>query len=309
MRCSCCGAVNADNADICIECDEPVAASAGGHRGAGAWFAAYPVWLRWIIALPVVAVVGAIIVRRLDYAGLSNSSSGIVFAAAIAVTMFCTAYVAALAAPSYRKHVGLAVVFSELAVFCTSAIAVFNGPSSSFPTQESDAFFIVVLTGATVTIVSLAARKSLANKAFLTAMPGSNVGLQRGLGIAVALGASAAFAAVGIGVSELWRLYFPPIAANTLTALIGTGITVTLVIHYEPVRKKVAAWIVGGFFVTLSAVSIVRLASVLPRMELADKLWTMLIWSAIVLWSATMVGALLGLHAAWSSINAERREN
>jgi hypothetical protein len=139
-------------------------------------------------------------------------------------------------------------------------------------------------------------------------MPGGEVGVRRWLGISVAVGASAAFEAIGIGVAALSYPYFSAQAANALSAVICSGIVVTLIVDFEPARKKAAAWIVGGIYLTPTIASIVYGALLLPRIyPYGLDLW--LVGNAIILSSATMVGALLGLQAVWTPIKSERLEN
>jgi hypothetical protein len=118
VQCSTCGAHNPDGAITCAVCGEAPFAEVEFRGNGYSWIAAMPLWLRWFIALPCVAILAAMAIRRLVYTGFDDVTSGIIFPAAIAVVMFGAAQIAAHFAPSYKKQVGLAIVFSELAVFC-----------------------------------------------------------------------------------------------------------------------------------------------------------------------------------------------
>ncbi len=279
-----------------------------GGRG---WFETVPGWLRWIIALPVVAILEAVIVRKLEGAGLRDFSNSIIFPVAIALTIFVAAHIAATAARSYRKQVGFAIALAELAIVCQSYLAfVTFGSTDSlfFPPRKPIEFFAVILIGVAATIASLVVKRFPIDEPFPAMMPGGEVGVRRWLGISVAVGASAAFEAIGIGVAALSYPYFSAQAANALSAVICSGIVVTLIVDFEPARKKAAAWIVGGVYLTPTIASIVYGALLLPRIyPYGLDLW--LVGNAIILSSATMVGALLGLQAVWTPIKSERLEN
>jgi hypothetical protein len=236
------------------------------------WFKAVPSWIRWLIALPAASIVGAIVVRRLEYAGVNDLSSGALYPAGIALTIFGAAHLGALAAPSHRKQVGLAIAFGELAVFLETylAISIFGGPTSFFPASIKVVYAIAILIGVSAAVAPLVARRSLSDESRLTIhLPRADVGLRRGLGIAVALGASAAFEAIAIGTSYVSHAYSVA-TANMLSAVVGTAILVTLVVDLEPTKKTIAACIVGGVIFAALVVNITFVAYFFMRFHPTD---------------------------------------
>jgi hypothetical protein len=152
-------------------------------------------------------------------------------------------------------------------------------------------------------VAPLVARKSLSDESRLTIhLPRADVGLRRGIGIAVALGASAAFEAIAIGTSYLWHAYSVA-TANMLTAVVGTGILVTLVVDFEPTKKTIAACIVGGVIFAAMITNITFMDSFFMRFHPTDGFMLWVCWNSIALSIATMVGTLLGLQAAFPTKN------
>jgi hypothetical protein len=303
VQCSTCGAHNPDGAITCAVCGEAPFAEVEFRGNGYSWIAAMPLWLRWFIALPCVAILAAMAIRRLVYTGFDDVTSGIIFPAAIAVVMFGAAQIAAHFAPSYKKQVGLAIVFSELAVFCAVFFnsVIFSMEEAHDPARVASLNFIVPLLGAAAAVVSLAVSKTLSDEPMqLVELRVTNLGLRRGLGIALALAASAAFEAATVGASKACSSCLPPLYAYILDAVFSTGIIVTLVIAYEPVRKKVAAWVVAGIFLIVSAVNLWLIASEFIRYRIRDPVGESLGLTSTMLTIGTVIGTILGLYASAS---------
>jgi hypothetical protein len=301
VQCSTCGAHNPDGAMRCAVCDEAPSAEVEESGTRLEWIAAMPVWLRWFIALPCVAIIGAMAIRRLVFTGFDDVTTGIIFPAAIAVVIFGAAQIAAHIAPSYKKQVGLAIVFSEVAVFCSVFLndLIFSMFDTYSPAKIGSLNFIVPLLGAAAAIVSLIVSKTLTDEPVqLLDVRVTDVGLRRGLGIALALAASAAFEAAALGVSKACYYCLPTPSANVLASFISTAIIVTLVIAYEPVRKKVATWVVAGIFLIVSAVNLGLIASVFIRYRVDDSVGESMGLQSTMLTIGTIVGTILGLYSS-----------
>jgi hypothetical protein len=303
MRCSTCGAQNEEDAIRCVVCNERPYAESEDNGPRQAWLDAMPDWLRWFIALPGVAIAAAMIIRPLEHAGFDDATTGIVFPAAIAIVMFGAAQIAARTAPSYKKHVGLAIVFAELAAFCMTFlyIMIFHSQTSPYPTMVVSLNLIIPLLGAAAAVVLLGVGKTICDEPMKTLIPpGLNVGFRRGLGIALALATSAAVASIGLGASAVCRTCLSISAVHTLSAVIGTAIIVALVVAYEPVKKKVAAWVVAGIFIVASVVGIGIIAKLFVRYHdlfPLDPYFLSSVYYSLNLSAASIVGTILGLQA------------
>jgi hypothetical protein len=306
VRCSTCGGHNPDGALTCAVCGAAPSAEVDDRGVRLEWIAAMPLWLRWFIALPCVAIVGAMAIRRLVYTGFDDVTSGIVFPAAIAVVIFGAAQIAAHIAPSYKKQVGLAIIFSEVAVFCSVFLndLIFSMVATYNPAKIESPNFVLPLLGAAAAVVSIATSKTLTDEPMqLMEVPATDVGLRRGLGIALALAASAAFDAAAIGAAKACYACLPSVYAYILSAVISTGIIVTLVIAYEPVRKKIAAWVVAGIFIGVSLAAFGSLATLAMRfggLFPHDASLEFQVLFAATMSAGTIIGTILGLYAAAS---------
>ena len=273
-----------------------------------------PLWLRWFIALPCVSILGAMAIRRLVFADFFEAAtSGIIIPAAIAVIVFGAAQIAARVAPSYKKHVGLAVAFSELAVyfaaFFYSAVYSVSEPRDSMfesydPAKIASFNFIAPLIGAASAIVSLAMSKTSTDDPMqLVEVHATDLGLRRGLGISLALAASAAFEAAAFGTTMACYACFPTSYAFALSAVVSTGVMVTLVIAYEPVRKNLAAWLVAGVFIVPSLVVLGFVVAYSIRYGVLYRSLPLLefeTYFVAILSIGTIIGTILGLYAAAS---------
>jgi hypothetical protein len=304
MRCSTCGAHNEDGASTCVECDEPLSTSNAEGANALQWLETIPTWLRWIIALPGVAIGGAIVIRQLEFAGLRDVSSGIIYPAALALTILAASQIAAYAAPSHRYHVGLVVATAELAVFLEGllVVAVLDANQApSLPTWTLVLYLVIPSIGAIASVASLGGSRSLADAPIsMLNLSNSSVGVRWLIGVSLAVSAALAFGAVISAVSALLPAYLPVGAASLLTDVIGPGIVVATVADHAPARKMVAAWIAAGAFVITSAVSITFVVAYFARGGFARLLLfdeTIFILFAF----AAAVGAIFGLRAAADS--------
>lgn len=302
MRCSTCGALNEDGAINCGECDEPIAQKVGCGADSIEWLDAIPDWLRWTVALPGIAIIGAIVDRQLEIAGFNDVSSGIVFPSAIALTIFVAAHVAAFAAPSYRKHVGLAIAFGEFATifgpFLT--VTIFRYQSSFYPAPSILVLYLVFpMVGVAAAARTLFGSATLVDKPMhAIGLPMTDPRLRWFLAISSALGAGAAFDAIVMGASALWRPYLPMGTANALIAVIEAAITVALVAEYAPAKKIVAARVVAGAYVTISVASILYLAFLFMRYAPVYDLIALEWANYTLLFAASIIGTVLGLRAA-----------
>jgi len=191
LHCSTCGAQNADGVIACAECDEPFSGDFVEGAHPPTWLQTIPAWLRWIVALPGVAIIGSIVVRRLEFAGLDDISSGIFYPSAVALAMFAAAHAAAFAAPSYRRLIGLAVAIAELSIFLGGLLSVFMLDSDrppSYPVWIQVLYLVIPIAGVAGSALSLARSKSLVDEPMGTInLPVSDLGLRWGLGMSVAL--------------------------------------------------------------------------------------------------------------------------
>ncbi|HEY7980147.1 MAG TPA: hypothetical protein VID19_01590 [Candidatus Eremiobacteraceae bacterium] len=217
--------------------------------------------------------------------------------------IFGAAQIAARIAPSYKKQVGLTIIFSEVAVFCSVFLddLIYSMFETYNPAKIGSPNFMLPLLGAAAAIVSLVVSKTLTDEPMrLVKVRVTDLGLRRGLGIALALAASGAFEAIAFGVVKACYYCLPLPYANILTAVISTGIVVALVIAYEPVRKKVAAWVVAGIFLIVSAVNLGVIATAFIRYRFHDPLMESIGLTTSILSIGMIIGIILGLSASAS---------
>jgi hypothetical protein len=129
-------------------------------------------------------------------------------------------------------------------------------------------------------------------------LPVTDIRLRWFLAISAALGAGAAFDVLVMGASALWRSYLPMGTANALIAVIEAAITVVLVAEYAPAKKIVAARVVAGAYVTISIAMILYGALFFIRHAPVYDLIALELANYTLLFTAAIIGALLGLRAA-----------
>src|ERR1700733_136593 len=244
MNCSNCGAPLDSDAAACVESREQHADDLVETAGPLKWLAIMPSWLRWIIALPGGSFVGAMVVRRIELAGLNDHSIGIIYPSAIALTMYGTAYLAAVTAPSDQRQVGLATIYAQLAAYCISLLlsALVGVQVVPFSGMHLTLNLIMPAIGTAGAVLSIARNTSRINNRLITTnLVSTDAGFRLWLGISVAVSLAAGFEIIGLGVSALWPTYLPFQSENSIVVLIASGIIVRLIAEYAPARNMLAA--------------------------------------------------------------------
>lgn len=301
VRCATCGAQSEDRATTCIECGESLVDE---PKESSPWIeslASLPAWLRWIVALPVVSIVAAIAVRLLEYVGLRDPSIVVLPALAAAVVIYAAAHVAAFAAPSLRKHVGLVIAVAEVTVFFGVLLSVAMAGTDEPPPLVVVLYTVIPLLGLAAAILSLSRNKSMIDEPMRIlrhSVPGFDLGWF--VTITGAFAAAVVFNCFLVGVNALWPRYLSVGATQSLAAVIESWILVTFVAYFAPARNMVAARVAAGTLVALSVLGIVFTIFAFSRISmLRVPGYIEFDFAHNLLMSVAMIsGALLGLKAA-----------
>lgn len=225
-----------------------------------------PDWLRWLLALPVVSIAGAVAVRMLLFAGV-NQPLGLIFPLAVTAVIIAAAWAAARVAPSHGAYVGMAVALADLVAFTTAlAFAVWFKTSSSPPPPEVGVLLLAAggLIGGAVATYTLARDAVIigvgpAPALFADLGPQSNwlLAVFRILFPATALGATCTIVAASL------PKYFPAGPAADVLIVLAPAVTVAAVAWYVPTREVLAARLAAGVFYALGAAEIVATTAAL----------------------------------------------
>lgn len=300
--CPTCGAENDASLLNCAECDEPISDHRDERVRSPGWIETIPPWIRWVVALPGIAIVGSNVIRQLAYAGLNDVTSGLLYPSAIALSIFAAALLASIAAPSYRKHVGLAVAFGDASALYGLLLGVFvleYIPAPSISALMLAAYIAAPAIGVTAAAFSINRIIRLAEgpREAPSLVAGDYVA-RLWLAVLAAAGVASAFAGICLGVTVLWYRFLPIGVAGNFTAVIGTGITIVLVAEYAPSRKLFAARVTAAVFLAIGTIGLELAAYYYVHFPYRVSLILFDEASLALSSLSTVCGAALGLRAA-----------
>ncbi|HEY5094703.1 MAG TPA: hypothetical protein VII69_06300 [Candidatus Eremiobacteraceae bacterium] len=300
--CPTCGAENEAASLNCAECDEPFSESPDEGGNPLRELEKFPAWARWLIALPGVSIVAAIVIRQLASAGFHDIANTAIYAVAMAIAIVAAAQAAAFIAPSYRTEVGLVVAIAELAVILKVLVSAASQDllfhTQVFPAWIAVLYLVIPSMGIIFLTHLLARNKSLIDEPIVPITIPGGLGLQWWLGILAALGLGAAFEAIAVGVGALCPACLPRSSSESLASVIGTGIIVALVADYAPARKMVAAWVIAGLTFLNFAITIVLCVVFLIRYPEFASLNRFYYYYFLIVAAELAGGAAIGLRAA-----------
>ena len=256
LRCPDCGALNVSNALDCVECGLPLFRNHEGPSTSLLWIDALPGWIRWVLALPVIAIAGAVVVRLLLFVGIDDLP-GLIFPSAVAVAIVMAAISSGRIAPTHGRYVGVAVAVADTVVLITALLFKFyDNP----PPPELN-----VVHYAIGGVAGLGAAIFIILKGVTTGLDGSmpklftelgsrsswSLGILRSLFPATALSAMCAFA------SLVLPRYVPVGVSIDIGIVLVPAVTVTAFGAYAPTNNVIASRIVAGTICALGAASLI----------------------------------------------------
>lgn len=309
MRCRDCGALNDANAIDCSECGLPLSAGREASAMSSPWIDKLPGWIRWVLALPVITLGGAVVVRVLLFAGI-NDSPGLIFPFAIAVAILAAAVSAARVAPVHGRYVGQAVAVADTLVFVTALL--FESFDASPPPGLSIVLFATGGIAGTGAALFMLSRDGVAHRGGSTPTLLADLGPRANwsLGVLRSLFAPTALGAICALVAMLVPRYVPVGVSVDVGAVLTTAVTVAAFGAEAPTHKLLTSRIVAGIFCALGATSSVMTTIALVGMHDPEFIRSIYGFDALhnILQSIGLIcGAMIGLDAASSSIKNEVR--
>lgn len=311
LRCPDCGALNDENALDCAECGLSVPGDLVGQTTPLPWIDALPGWVRWMLALPVIAIAGAVAVRALLFAGIDNSP-GLIFPFAVAVAILASAVWASRVAPSHGWYVGVAVAVADAIVFIAALLFKFYdaSPPSDLNVVLYAAGGVAGVGAAAFTFSRGVTSRHGGSTPELFADLGSRtnwaLGILRSLFPATALGAMCAF------VSAMLPRYVPMGVTIDLSVVLVPAVTVTAIGVYAPARNLLASRIVAGIFYALGATSLIYTMIVIApflHYPAFAQIFGFDATHGIIQAIGLICGATVGMDAANASIKSPLKPN
>lgn len=260
VRCPTCGQANEGYASACALCGMQLGDESIGPQ-APAFIQAIPPWLRWIIALPMCCVAGAVVGTQIEFLAFRDFSGGLLYAAAGALTIYAASNAAAYAAPWHRKQVGYVVALADFSVVIGAYLWVMlEDPSlrQLDPAWVSVANIVLPSIGTIAAVFAVSMNRSLGADRYFQGIPATlPLGLRWASSIALPLLVAGTFGAVALGVSRLLPAFFAPGPSNDLAWIVGAAIVVTVAGDYAPSKGALVAWLFAGALCALSVKAIV----------------------------------------------------
>ena len=299
MRCPDCGALNKDSAIDCEECGFLLSEDRESSTILP-WIDALPGWVRWVLALPVIALAGAVVVRALLFAGIDDSP-GLIFPFAIAVAILTAGISAGRVAPVHGRYVGLAVAFADTIVFITALLFVFYDAS---PPPELN-----VVLYAAGGLAGIAAALFTLSKSNIVRHGGSTLELftdlgsrsNWSLGVLRSLFPATALGAIFVLASLVLPQYVPMGVSTDIGTVLVPAVTVTAFGAYAPTNNLLVSRIIAGIVCALGAASLITTTIAFTRFppdvpELA-RVYVFILMHGILQSIGLICGAMIGLDA------------